>query len=40
MEMISDGTLSEVMTERMHRSAVPQAGHYRLGAAPVGLWDV
>jgi hypothetical protein len=40
MEMISDGTLSEGMTERMHRSAVPQAGHYRLGAAPVGLWDV
>jgi hypothetical protein len=38
MEMLSDGTLSEGMTKRMERSGrLP--GHYKLGDAPVGLWD-
>jgi hypothetical protein len=41
MEMISDGTLSEGMTKRMERVAAGDLpGHYRLGEAPVGLWEV
>jgi hypothetical protein len=41
IEMIKDGTLSEGMTKRMERAAAgEQPGHYRLGDAPVGLWDV
>jgi hypothetical protein len=41
MEMIKDGTLSEGMTKRMDRSmSGPLPGHYRLGQAPVGLWEV
>jgi hypothetical protein len=40
MEMMADGTLSEGMTRRMERSAQPLPGHYRLGEAPVGLWEV
>jgi hypothetical protein len=38
MEMLSDGTLSEGMTKRMERGGrLP--GHYKLGEAPVGLWQ-
>lgn len=41
MEMIEDGTLSEGMTRRMERSAAGSLpGHYRLGEAPAGLWEV
>ena len=40
MEMMTDGALSEGMTERMQRSSKPLPGHYRLGDAPVGLWEV
>jgi hypothetical protein len=41
MEMIGDGTLSEGMTARMDRSlSGPLPGHYKLGTAPVGLWEV
>ena len=41
MEMIKDGTLSEGMTKRMERSVSgPLPGHYRLGEAPAGLWEV
>jgi hypothetical protein len=41
MEMLSAGTLSEGMAKRVERSASgPLPGHYRLGRAPVGLWDV
>ena len=41
MEMISDGTLSEGMTKRMERVAAGDLKcHYKLGEAPVGLWDV
>lgn len=41
MEMIEDGTLSEGMTKRMERSAAGSLpGHYRLGEAPAGLWEV
>ena len=41
MEMIKDGTLSEGMTRRMERSAAGSLpGHYRLGEAPAGLWEV
>jgi hypothetical protein len=41
VEMISAGTLSEGMTRRMERSTSkdPLPGHYRLGDAPVGLWE-
>ena len=39
MEMITDGTLSEGMTERMHRAiGGGQPGHYPLGKAPAPLW--
>lgn len=41
VEMIKDGTLSEGMTKRMERAAAgEQPGHYSLGEAPVGLWEV
>ncbi|MGH9209916.1 MAG: nuclear transport factor 2 family protein [Acidimicrobiales bacterium] len=41
VEMIGDGTLSEGMTKRMERVAAGSLpGHYRLGEAPVGLWEV
>jgi hypothetical protein len=41
MEMIKDGTLSEGMTKRMERVAAGDLpGHYKLGQAPVGLWNV
>ena len=41
MEMITDGTLSAGMTKRMERVAAGSLpGHYRLGEAPVGLWEV
>ena len=41
IEMIKDGTLSEGMTKRMERAAAgEQPGHYQLGKAPVGLWEV
>ena len=37
----SDGVLSEGMTKRMERSmAQDLPGHYPLGKAPVGLWEV
>ena len=41
LEMISDGTLSEAMTERMNRSLQPGQlpGHYPLAETPVGLWE-
>ena len=41
IEMIQAGALSEGMKKRMERatSADPLPGHYRLGAAPVDLWD-
>ncbi len=38
MEMLSDGTLSEGMAKRMERGPRPP-GHYKLGEAPVGLWE-
>jgi len=40
-EMMKAGALSEGMTKRMHRatSGEPLPGHYRLGQAPVGLWE-
>ncbi len=41
VEMMADGTLSEGMTKRMERSlGEPLGGHYPLGKAPVGLWEV
>jgi hypothetical protein len=41
VEMMKDGTLSEGMTKRMERVAAGDLpGHYKLGDAPVGLWDV
>ncbi|HEY4377040.1 MAG TPA: nuclear transport factor 2 family protein [Acidimicrobiales bacterium] len=40
VEMMTDGTLSEGMTARMHRALGGDLpGHYVLGQAPVGLWD-
>jgi hypothetical protein len=40
MEMMNDGTLSEGMTARMHRSLRgPLPGYYPVGQAPVQLWD-
>ncbi|QXC61913.1 nuclear transport factor 2 family protein [Aquihabitans sp. G128] len=41
LEMITDGKLSEGMTERMNRSLKPGQlpGHYLLADTPVGLWD-
>jgi hypothetical protein len=41
VEMMGDGTLSAGMTQRMERVAAGSLpGHYRLGKAPVGLWEV
>ena len=42
LEMITDGKLSEGMTERMNRAMKPGQlpGHYRLADTPVGLWEV
>jgi len=41
MEMMTDGTLSEGMTKRMERSLKETLpGHYRLGQAPVAIWEV
>jgi hypothetical protein len=41
MEMIKDGTLSDGMKKRMERVAAGELpGHYKLGEAPVGLWEV
>jgi hypothetical protein len=41
MEMIKDGTLSDGMKARMERVAAGELpGHYKLGEAPVGLWEV
>lgn len=41
IEMIQDGTLSDGMQQRMQRAAAGSLpGHYRLGDAPAGLWDV
>jgi SnoaL-like domain len=41
VEMLGDGTLSEGMTKRMERVAAGSLpGHYELGKAPVGLWEV
>ena len=40
LEMISDGTLSEGMTARMHRALGGDLpGHYPIHKAPVGLWE-
>jgi hypothetical protein len=40
VEMMQDGTLSEGMTKRMERTAAGSLpGHYKLGDAPVGLWE-
>ena len=41
VEMIGDGTLSAGMQRRVGRasSVHPLPGHYRLGQAPVGLWE-
>ncbi|HWE54530.1 MAG TPA: nuclear transport factor 2 family protein [Acidimicrobiales bacterium] len=41
MEMIRDETLSPGMTKRMERAVSGNRlpGHYRVGEAPVGLWD-
>ncbi len=39
--MIQDGTLSDGMQQRMQRVAAGSLpGHYPLGDAPAGLWDV
>ena len=42
MAMIRDGTLLPGMQRRMElaMSGERQPGHYRLGEAPVGLWEV
>jgi hypothetical protein len=41
LEMMSDGTLSAGMTQRMERAAAGSLpGHYKLGESPVGLWEV
>ncbi len=39
--MIKDGALSEGMTARIEKAASGerQPGHYRVGQAPVGLWE-
>jgi hypothetical protein len=41
VEMIRDGALSEGMQQRLERSAsgTRQPGHYRVGQAPVSLWE-
>jgi len=41
LEMMGDGALSEGMSQRLERVAAGSLpGHYQLGAAPVGLWQV
>src|ERR1700735_5132581 len=42
MAMIKDGTLLPGMQQRMERAMSGERlpGHYRLGEAPVGLWEV
>ena len=42
MAMIGDGTLLPGMQQRMERAMSGERlpGHYRLGEAPVGLWEV
>jgi hypothetical protein len=41
VQMIHEGTLSEGMTKRMERTAAGALpGHYKLGEAPIGLWEV
>jgi hypothetical protein len=41
IEMMQDGTLSDGMSRRMERVAAGSLpGHYKLGEAPVGLWEV
>jgi hypothetical protein len=39
--MIKDGVLSEGMTKRIERATAGerQPGHFRVGGAPVGLWE-
>lgn len=40
IEMMQAGKLSDGMTKRMERAmAGSLPGHYRVGTAPVGLWD-
>ena len=41
MEMITDGTLSEGMQNRIQRTMTGERlpGHYRPGEAPMGLWE-
>lgn len=41
LEMMTDGTLSEGMTARMHRSLQPGQlpGHYAIADVPVGMWE-
>jgi hypothetical protein len=40
IEMMKDGTLSEGMTARMHRSLGGDLpGHYPVHQAPVGIWE-
>jgi hypothetical protein len=41
LEMIDAGVLTPGMTKRMEKaiSGERQPGHYRVGQAPVGLWD-
>jgi hypothetical protein len=38
MEMMTDGTLSEGMTKRLHGDA-EMPGRYPIGQAPAGLWE-
>ena len=40
--MIGDGTLLPGMQQRIERAVSGERlpGHYRLGEAPVGLWEV
>jgi hypothetical protein len=39
LEMMKDGSLSDGMTERMHRAlGGDQPGHHPLGRAPVAMW--
>ena len=42
LEMIKDGTLLPGMQQRMERAMSGERlpGHYALGQAPVGLWEV
>ena len=42
LAMIGDGTLLPGMQQRMERAMAGERlpGHYRLGEAPVGLWEV